>query len=163
MLFFSMIFIHIAGTRHYIKAASSFKLLFSYSNLILCRDSSKHVPLHRHTIDTQQVQYLKEFFNYFIFYNLSIIKITAPEKTTVFKTFFSIDTCSLGQNPGSQTRFLSITCILGFKISTFEFECSSPIDVNGVLNVCANGRSVRRFWCKPNGGCSAHPYSKQVF
>ena len=42
------------------------------------------LELRNTAIDTQQVQYLKEFFIFF----LSIIKITAPEKTTVFKTFF---------------------------------------------------------------------------
>ena len=67
----------------------------------------------------------KGIFHFYCF-TLSIIKMTAPEKTLVFKTFFFIDTCPLGQDPGPQTLSIIITCILTFKISTFDFHVRVP-------------------------------------
>ena len=48
---------------------------------------------------------------HFYCFTLSIIKITAPKKTDVFKTFFRIDPCPLGQDPGPQTLFMTMTYI----------------------------------------------------
>ena len=63
----------------------------------------------------------KGIFNFYWF-TLSIIKFTAPEKTSVLKNKKSIYTCHLGQDSGPQTLFRTTTSIKTFTINTFDFS-----------------------------------------
>ena len=117
---FSHIWIHLASDdrlsivskishwhHRFIAASPVLNYFFSFRNDTLCRDSSKHgkhALLHRHTMYPPIGMKFKGIFHFYCF-TLSIIKITAPEKTAFFLKLFLHWYMSPGAGPGSPNTF----------------------------------------------------------